>query len=268
MDIESRRYLDGAVEIYCGDCLDIMPYLPAVDHTISDPPYERTMHAAKVAKNGRKHRTDDGPELRELDFPPIDQIRQAVCDWTAEITQKWVIYFCTPEGVAPWRDAIEAAEMRYKRACHWIKPDAAPQFNGQGPAYGAEMFVTAWAGEGVSVWNAGGRSNIYWHVTRPRGPRYRRDGRHATEKPLPLFMEIMDNFTLPEDVILDPFAGSGTTGLAAIMTGRRFVGIEKEPAYFDIMCERIERVISAPDMFIDVTIQEKLQLEGGGNERA
>ncbi|MGX1362573.1 DNA modification methylase [Bradyrhizobium elkanii] len=55
----------------------------------------------------------------------------------------------------------------------------------------------------------------------------------------------------PGQTILDPFMGSGTTGVAAVKLGRRFIGIEIDPAYFDIACQRIQAAHDAPDMFVE-----------------
>jgi len=130
-----------------------------------------------------------------------------------------------------------------------VKPDATPQLNGQGPgARGAECFVTAWNGIGHARWNAGGKRGVYTHLTNQKD----RDGRHPTEKPIPLMREILGDFTNPGQTILDPFMGSGTTGVASAKMGRRFIGIEKDKKYFDIACERIERAYSQGDMFAEV----------------
>jgi DNA modification methylase len=55
----------------------------------------------------------------------------------------------------------------------------------------------------------------------------------------------------PVGIILDPFMGSGTTGVAAVKLGRKFIGIEIEPKYFDIACRRISEALKQPDMFIE-----------------
>jgi len=76
------------------------------------------------------------------------------------------------------------------------------------------------------------------------------DGRvHPTQKPLELMRWCLG--IIPDaKTILDPFMGSGTTGVAAVKMGRKFVGIEREPKYFDIACKRIQAALDAPDMFI------------------
>ncbi len=62
---------------------------------------------------------------------------------------------------------------------------------------------------------------------------------HPTTKPLDLMLDLVRDFTDPGETILDAFAGSGTTGVAALRLGRRFIGIEKDPRYFALACERL-----------------------------
>jgi len=72
---------------------------------------------------------------------------------------------------------------------------------------------------------------------------------HPTQKPVPLIEWCLD-FLPDANTILDPFMGSGTTGVACAKLGRKFIGIEIEPKYFDIACRRIEQAYAQPDMFI------------------
>ena len=74
-------------------------------------------------------------------------------------------------------------------------------------------------------------------------------GRHPTEKPLQLMVALAETVTQDNTSILDPFMGSGTTGVAAIGLGRKFIGIEREPKYFDIACKRIEQAVSQGQLF-------------------
>jgi len=224
----------GSCRLIHGDCLSVMPSLDVVDHIITDPPYEEIMHANFSGL--KKLRNDgEGREVNDLGFSSIDSIRDQVSHEFRNLSKGWVMAFCTSEGVAKWRDAIEATGMKYKRACVWVKPDAAPQFNGQGPALGHEMLVTAWNGKGHSKWNGGGKRGVFSHNTNQPD----RDGTHPTEKPLPLMMELLHLFTNEGDTILDPFMGSGTTGLACMKLGRRFIGIEKDDKFYDLAVRRI-----------------------------
>jgi site-specific DNA-methyltransferase (adenine-specific) len=241
----------------CADCRDILPTLGPVDSVITDPPYELHMHEAKRGDGAKRRiRLDGHFNPPPLNFASIDGLRETVTKALIDLCGGWFIAFCTPEGVAPWRDAIEATGARYKRACVWVKPDAAPQFNGQGPAMGAEMFVTAWCGEGYSRWNGGGRRNVFTYITNAPD----RHGAHPTEKPLALMKEIVSLFTNPGETILDPFMGSGTTGVACAQMGRKFIGIELDQKYFDIACKRIEAAYAQPDMWIERPARSKQEV--------
>lgn len=246
MTYKRKEQLSDDITLYCGDCLEVMPTLGNVDHVISDPPYEEFMHAAKAAA-AKRIRTDGGPDIQTLGFASIDAIRPMVVAAIAGICCKWSITFCTPEGVAKWADEINKSTIKYKRACTWVKPDSTPQLNGQCPAMGAENFVVAWCGVGHSRWNAGGKRGVYTHLTNPSD----RHGGHPTEKPWRLFVELLADFTNRGETVLDPFMGSGTTGVACVKTGRRFIGIELDEGYFDIACKRIEDQLKRPDLFVE-----------------
>jgi hypothetical protein len=223
----------GAATLYLGNSLEIMPMLGKVKHVISDPPYEATLHAAKSHLS--KLRKDSGPELKEINFDAVDDIRGDIVRLGADLCEGWFIAFCTVEGVAKWADCVNASRIKYKRACIWIKPDSTPQLNGQGPAQGAECFVVGWAGTGHAKWNAGGKRGVYTHCVNNA----ERTGLHPTEKPRRLMAEIIADFTNPGETILDPFMGSGTTGVAAVMLGRPFIGIEQNETYFELACKRL-----------------------------
>jgi len=246
--------IGGCVLIH-GDCLSVMPTLGVVDHIICDPPYEASLHDSKNL--GREVNIDNKRTLKKLEFDSIDGFRQGFVDVSCRASKGWFIAFCTIEGVAKWADAINPSPMKYKRACVWVKPDSTPQINGQGPAQGAECFVTAWNGSGHAKWNAGGKRGVYRHNVNPPD----RDGTHPTEKPWRLFAELLNDFTNPGDTILDPFMGSGTTGVAAIKTGRKFIGIEKDPAYFELACKRISDTERQGDLFIVPPKPEQMRFQ-------
>lgn len=239
----------GNTRLILGNSMSILSDIGEVDHIISDPPYEQSLHDAKNGLQGRslrshghdRLRTDGGVSLRGLDFAGIDEIRSEFTDMAAQVCRKWFIAFCTVEGVARWADVINPSAMKYKRACIWVKPDSTPQLNGQGPAQGAECFVTAWCGKGHAKWNSGGKRGVYTHLTNPPD----RHGGHPTEKPMRLMREILLDFTDPSDVVLDPFMGSGTTLVAATLTGRPAIGIEVNPAYFEMAVHRVRKAAAS-----------------------
>lgn len=240
MTFRVERLSEG-VTLYCGDCREILPSIATADHALFDPPYERHMHDAKTGEGN----SAASRKISALDFASIDGMRDEIAAHIQRITQGWSITFCTPEGVAPWRDAYEAAGGRYKRACVWHKPDAAPQMNGQGPGMGAEMFTAVWHGAGHSRWNAGGKLGHYTANTHSRD----REGSHPTEKPLSLMVALVNDFTDHGQLILDPFMGSGTTGVACAKRGRDFIGIEINEKHFETAKRRIDLALRSPDFF-------------------
>lgn len=249
-----RKEVIGDCVLYQGNSLELMPEIGEVSHIISDPPYEASLHASKNALRGRV-RVDSGPDLKGLNFDAIDEIRSDVVRISSEICSGWFIAFCTVEGVWKWAEEISASPMKYKRACIWVKPDSTPQLNGQGPAQGAECFVTAWNGKGHAKWNAGGKRGVYRHTVNPPD----RHGGHPTEKPWRLFDELLRDFTNDGDNILDPFMGSGTTLVACAKLGRKGIGIELDPEYFDIACKRVEEAYRQPDLFVAPPKEEPKQ---------
>lgn len=255
-----RTEVIGGVMLILGDCREVMPLLSAVDHVISDPPYEAHMHEAKRGEKvygaRQRIRIDGHANPAPVNFASIDGMREFAAREMARLSNGWLLVFCTPEGVAPWRDAIEATGAKYKRACGWVKLNAAPQFNGQGPAMGMEMFCAAWCGNGHARWNGGGRSNVFAHSCQPPD----RTGEHPTEKPLSLMGELVSLFTQPNDVILDPFMGSGSTLVSCAKLGRQAIGIEVDEKYFDLACRRVREAHAQRDFFVPALAPKPKQI--------
>jgi len=236
------EHLAEGVTLYLGDCREILPEIGKVDAVVSDPPYEAVMQAkwGVLSRNAPSSHV----QHESLGFDAIDHMRADVAKAVAEVCQGWIVLFCMAEGVRAWRDALETAGARYKRAMVWVKPDAMPQFNGQGPSVGHEMLVSAWGGGGHSKWNGGGRPGTFTFTKNTQG------AEHPTQKPLPLMLELVRLFSFENSLVCDPFCGSGTTGVAAVKLGRRFIGIEQDQKWFDLSCRRIRAALDAPDMFI------------------
>lgn len=232
----------GDATLYLGDCLEILPTLGKVDAVVTDPPYEAVMQSRWGVLS--KQAPPSHVRHEKLGFDAIDEMRSDVARGIVAASRGWAIIFCMAEGVRAWRDEIEAAGARYKRAMVWVKPDAMPQFNGQGPSVGHEMMVSAWCGGGRSKWNGGGKPGTFIYTKNTAG------AQHPTQKPLPLLSELVSLFSNANSTILDPFMGSGTTGVACAKLGRKFIGIEIDPGYFDIACRRIEGAYKQPDLFV------------------
>jgi len=234
--------LDGRVTLYCGDCRSILPTLGKVDAVVTDPPYEDELHSAI----GRIRRTDGREMIQDLGFAGINNSRAEVARLLVQVSAGWALIFTLAEGVRAWRDDLQAVGAKWDTVLAWVKPDASPRFNGQGAARGFENCITVWCGKGHRGWNSGGKRGVYTHCVNVG-----RDGHHPTEKPVPLMVELVDDFTKPGALICDPFMGSGTTGVAAVKRGRRFIGIEQSPEHFATACRRIEEASKQGDMFIE-----------------
>lgn len=237
-------YQDDAVTIYHGDCREILPQLEPVDLVLTDPPYEVEAHTLQRRKLGFT-RSNGKCELitdAALSFPPIDnELRLFAAHELVRLASGWALVFCQAEAVAAWRDALEDAGVKFKRAMVWIKPDAMPQYNGQGPAQGYESIAAAWCGSGHSKWNGGGRHGVFtFNKNNGIGPNL-----HETEKPERLMRELIRLFSNKSKTILDPFLGSGTTLRAAKDLGRKSIGIEIEERYCEIAAKRMSQEVLA-----------------------
>lgn len=253
----ARKEVIGDCELYLGDCLELLPTLGSFDHVITDPPYEQRMQDLHASIKLR--RTDGGPQRKAITFESIQDTRGPFLDSIKGRCDGWLLAFCNVEGVGEWKSAILERDLKFKITCIWNKPDATPKLNGQGPALSYECFTTTWCGKGHARWNGGGRRGVFTHCTNNS----ERHGSHPTEKPVALMRELVSLFSNEGQLVCDPFMGSGTTGVACARSGRRFVGIELNPDYFEIACQRIEDAYKQPDMFVEKpkpAKQEALQL--------
>ena len=223
------------------DCLDLVSGLPSLDSasadvTICDPPYSARTHAML----GKERRNDGHASRGALTFPALSAaVVETVGIELARITRRWVLVFCDELAFLPWVSALTAGGAEYVRGGAWTKSDAAPQFTGDRPASAQELIVIAHGrrrrGDGAMRWNGGGRHALW------RGPSQEHDvdREHPTQKPGWLMSALVSDFTEPGELILDPFAGSGSTGVAALRAGRRFLGYERSPEYAAVAERRL-----------------------------
>lgn len=233
-----------------GDNAEVLPTLPdrSVAHVITDPPYSEHTHA-KVRRGGSVHlpdETEPGKPKRAtissaavLGFDALaDGQRESLALEFARLCRRWILAFTDNEGAGGWVRANVAAKLDHVRIGHWIKIGCTPQFTGDRPATGTEAIVIAHP-KGRKKWNGGGAHAVWTHaIELNRGGTNSR--LHTTQKPVPLMLELVELFTDPGDLVLDPFCGSGTTGVACLRLGRRFIGIEKDAAYAAIARERLQ----------------------------
>lgn len=226
-------YTDDAVTLYHADCREILPTLGPVDHVITDPPYDEQTHAG--ARRGVNGHTYDNL-AQGIDFAPADP------SWIAPMlvgaSKRWVIAFCSLQQLGGYE---EAAADAWVRAGAWHKIDGAPQFTGDRPAQGCDGLAILHR-VAKKRWNGGG-GQAFWETTVERG-----NGRqHPTQKPERLMLQLVEQFTDVGDLILDPFAGSGTTAVAAKRLGRRCILIEQDERYCEVAARRLTQ--GALDLF-------------------
>lgn len=236
--LEVNDVLEGRARwcVIHGDNADVLPVLPdkSVAHVITDPPYEKQAHTSGRRLNGKV--LEDGARAileAPLSFSAITaNERSAVASEFSRLVERWCVVFCQVEAAVTWSVAL--GPLVTKRIGIWVKPDAMPQFSGDRPGMGYESIVFAHR-SGRSRWNGGGRVVVFTHNKNTPGGAHH----HETQKPLPLMLELVELFTDLDEIILDPFAGSGTTGVACLRLGRRFIGVEKDAKYAAVARERL-----------------------------
>jgi len=232
----SRVERIGDATLYLGDCREILPTLDSVDVVLSDPPYgDDATHDKHLGKVTLRNGEPAGQALG-CDGITADDLLQMVKQW-CDMASRWVVFSCEWKHVAKLDEA--GVLIRFGI---WRKPDGAPQFTGDRPGTGWEA-VAVCHRPGRKRWNGGG-SHAFWDV--PKASKYG----HPTEKPEALFGAWVRDFSDQGETILDPFMGSGTSGVCAIRRGRRYIGIEQDPKWFDLACRRIAQVHSQPDLFV------------------
>lgn len=157
----------------------------------------------------------------------------------AQLTRRWVLVFSDVESDYLWRHDLQRAGLDYVRTGAWIKVGSTPQFSGDRPATGFEA-VTIAHPPGRKRWNGGGKHAVWAHpIVLDRGKKGER--LHPTQKPQGLMHELITLFTDPGEVILDAFAGSGTTLAAARMLGRESIGIEQDEKHCETIATRLSQ---------------------------
>jgi site-specific DNA-methyltransferase (adenine-specific) len=206
----------GNATLYLGDCLDVLPLLPKIDAVISDPPYG----IAYKSPSGRGQCERGDYAVIEGDQRPFDP--------TPWLGFDEVVLF----GANHFADKLPPS------ACWliWDKRD------GMTPNNNSDCEL-AWK-------RTGGSARLMRHLWNGMLKDSERDQRrvHPTQKPVAV-MEWVISLCQNPQTILDPYMGSGSTGVACINLGRRFIGVEIDPKYFDVACERIEIAYSQQRLF-------------------
>ena len=238
----------GDATLYLGDCLEILPTLGKVDAVVTDPPYGVGFTGKVAVQRG------GGTVKGSGGYESFDD------------TEENVISRVIPAIAHAIGIAQRAAVTPGTRNCF-----AYPKPTDIGCFFSA-------AGTGVGRWGFTCSQPILFYGADPfledrRGSRanslgqsYPNDANatgHPCAKPLPQMLWLVERTSRAGETILDPFMGSGTTGVACAKLGRKFIGIEIEPRYFDIACRRIEEAYRQPRLFAEPAPKpQQLSLEG------
>lgn len=236
-------YSDDQVTLYGGDSLAILRALPtgSVDAVITDPPYSSggMTRGDRNAGTGAKYVTTGSSAKDLTDFAGDGRDQRAYAYWCA-LWLSECMRVTKPQGVAlmftDWRqlpattDALQAGGWVWRGVVPWFKPASRPQAG----RFSASCEYVVW----------GSRGGMTTDLTAPCLPGFYqasspRDREHQTQKPTSVMRELVK--ICPEGgTILDPFMGSGTTGVAAVAEGRRFIGVEMVEDFQVVSQRRIQ----------------------------
>jgi site-specific DNA-methyltransferase (adenine-specific) len=248
-ELPEPYYDDHWTTLYYADCRSILPLLAnkSVSMVLTDPPYEKEAH-------GARRRVKQGKiEKKALPFGAMDEpLRRFVVDQTKRLTDGWSIFFCQAEAIGKYQSLMGPC---YRRPLLWFKPDAPPQLTGDRPSMAFESMalshhedhdpeaeedyetlVASWHGEGRSIWTGRGKRGVYVHSCTTYVHH------HPTQKSPLLMTDLLKDFAVGTDaVVLDMFAGAGSTLVEAKRLGIKSVGIELDEEWAEYAANWLEQ---------------------------
>lgn len=268
--------LAEGVTLYCGDCLEVMPTLEAHDAAFTSPPYNLGgapwAHLGNWkpgdAAGGRskwRNGSDAGAGIQygahDDSMPWAEYVawqhRVVSALWKNVAPGGVIFYNHKPRviGAKLWMPLeLLPAEVVLRQVVIWARPGG---LNYNPTAYVPThewVMVLAQPDWRLRTKGASGAGDV-WRIAPDSNP-------HPAPFPEALPTTALE--TCSARNVLDPFMGSGTTGVAAIKLGRKFTGIEKDPRWFDAACRRIEAALREPDMFVEAPKQsEQLSILDG-----
>lgn len=238
-----REEIIGDARLILGDCREVLPTLAKSDLALTDPPYRVTSGGFGDLEGGFSGWIKDSYDNKgaivdcDIDWSEwLDLLPAALRD------DAQIYVFSNDRNLPAAWAAAEAAGFKFHRLLTWDKRAALPN------RWYQQTCEFVWFGrQGRAFMIADPSSKALQSVFQ------RDESDHPTEKPVGLCQLYIENSTTPGGVVLDPFMGSGTTGVAAIKSDRRFVGIELTERWFDVACRRIEKAANEPRLFAEPT---------------
>ena len=223
----------GDATLYLGDCLEILPTLPKVDAVITDPPYGIN------TKSDGSGKLSPWGDLVNSAFWYAEWIRLARGRLQAAGGAMWTCL--NWRSLVTFQKAAIDAKWAIESLMVWDKECIGPGGSrGLRPSY---ELVALFVDGDFSIEDRGiaDVQRFKWSSLKPNG--------HPAEKPESLMRFLVEAASREAGTVLDPFMGSGTTAVAAIAKGRRFVGIEQDREWFDRACERIDNAYRQARLF-------------------
>ncbi len=217
-----RKEIIGDCTLYLGDCLDVMPALGKVDAVVTDPPYGMKWNVDTSRFSG-----GDSTSIARRGAGRTDWARVANDDKPFDPAP-----FLGFGGVTLFGCNHFAERLPVGTRLVWIKR--------------LDSGFGSFLSDAEIAWEKGGHGVYCYRDTSLMGETLQRA--HPTQKPVPLMRWCIERHGKAQ-TILDPFMGSGTTGVACVQLDRKFVGIELDEGYFDIACKRIEEAYKQPSLF-------------------
>lgn len=251
-----RKEVIGDCTLYLGDALEVLAHLvDEADCLITDAPY-------LVSKGGyaSNNQLEGGFGGWMKDYGNGGDIVDCELDWSdwmalayAALKDDRQAYFMTNgRNLSRAQTAAETAGFDLHTLLVWDKRTALPNKYYQNIT---EFTLFMKKGRAFTISDPASKNLVSLFQ--------RDETKHPTEKPIELMQLYIGNSTQPGAMVLDPFMGSGTTGVASVRLGRRFLGIEKEPRWFDVACERIANQKQADMLLLQREPPEQLSILDG-----
>ena len=230
----------GDCRLILGDCLEVMPLLGKVDAVVTDPPYELSASGPGDRHFGMSLSKFDGEAYKSI-VSGFDY--SALLGGISSICEPFNMFcFCSNKQISKLMTLNEEAG-RSTTLLVWHKTNAAPFANG------------VWRGDLEYIVHARSKGAIFQGgaVEKKKVSEHPIviDSAHPTVKPQPIIQKYIRIGSNYGQTILDPFMGSGTTLVSCAKLGRKGIGIELDPEYFEIACKRVQAAYDQPDLFVE-----------------
>lgn len=258
----------GDCTLYLADCRDVLPLLPAVDFIFTDPPYGHNNNNGDLINRWEAAKGFSGgkAEARPIaNDGPVETA--ALITWLfaqmPKLLKPGSCACCCCGGGGPdpqfarWSLELDK-HLDFKQMVVW---DKGPMGMGWHYRRSYEVVLVAQRKGAACQWFD--ETNTIENIIRPGYLGIRKIIPQATDHPTPKPNELARHFirlhTQAGGVVLDPFMGGGSTAVAAVHEGRKFIGVEIDEQWFDLSCRRIEQAYEQPDLFVAPPVNEKLE---------